>query len=57
MLSLFSFLQFYGSPWEYLQKEMQAVGEAKMKYMTYFGHVFTQGFMLRNGPSIFHLNI
>lgn len=57
MLSLFSFLQFYGSPWEYLQKEMQAVGEAKMMYMTYFGHVFTQGFMLRNGPSIFHLNI
>lgn len=32
---------------------MQAVGEANMKYVTYFGHMFTQGVMLRNGPSIF----
>lgn len=43
---------FCGSPWEYLQKEMQAVDEANMKYMTYFGHMFTQWFMLRHGPSI-----
>lgn len=32
---------FYGSPWEYLQKEMEAVGEADKKYMTCFGHMFT----------------
>lgn len=32
---------FYGGPWECLQKEVQAVGEANKKYMTCFGHMFT----------------